>query len=149
MTRPWSCIWTWNLMNNPGWVRFLSSPRCLWYYSNEDPIRDVIRAIRTVCWVWLCLSSLCWRRWCNGVENVFLAHFVLINTYQSWIKYNSLFEYYCWWCASFWGYFQQNNALYHKAELSHLFHEWVQCSSLVFSVSFGNQRCYYHCAQCT
>ncbi len=55
--------------------------------------------------------------WCNGVGNIFLAHFGPLSSNWSSFKRHTLPEYYCWPCPSlydynvpfFWCYFQQDN----------------------------------------
>ncbi len=76
-------------------------------------------------WIILtCLnSSGC--RWCNGLGDIFLAHFGPLSTNWASFKRHSLLEYCCWPCPSlydysvhiFWCYFQQDNAPCHKAQI--------------------------------
>ncbi len=70
-----------------------------------------------------CLNGSGW--WCNGVGDIFLAHFGILSTNWASFKRHSLPEYCCWPCPSlydysvpiFWCYFQQDNAPCHKAQI--------------------------------
>ncbi len=63
--------------------------------------------------------------WCNGVGDIFLAHFGSLSINWASFKHHSLPEYCCWPCPSlyyysvpiFWCYFQQDNAPCHKAQI--------------------------------
>ncbi len=69
-----------------------------------------------------CLGSGWWW-WCNGVGDIFLAHFGPLKTNSALFKHHSLPEYCCRPCPSlysvpiFWCYFQQDNASCHKAQI--------------------------------
>ncbi len=66
-----------------------------------------------------------WWFWCNGVGDIFLAHFGPLSTNWASFKHHSLPEYYCCPCPSlydysvliFWCYFQQDNAPRYKAQI--------------------------------
>ncbi len=72
-----------------------------------------------------CLNGSGWWWWCNGVGDIFLAHFGSLCTNWASIKHHSLPEYCCWPCPSLYdysvtssyGYFQQDNAPCHKAQI--------------------------------
>ncbi len=77
-------------------------------------------------WIILpCLSGSGWWWWCNGVRDIFLAHFGPLSTNWASFKRHSQPEYCCWPCPSlydysvsiFWLYFQQDNAPCHKAQI--------------------------------
>jgi len=77
-------------------------------------------------WIILpCLNGSGWCWWCNGVGDIFLAHFGVFSTNWASFKHHSLPEYCCWPCPSlydysvpiFWCYFQQDNAPCHKAQI--------------------------------
>ncbi len=71
------------------------------------------------------LNGSGWWWWCNGVGDIFLAHFGPLKTNWASFKCHSLPEYCCWPCPSlydysvpiFWCYFQQDNAPCHKAQI--------------------------------
>ncbi len=71
-----------------------------------------------------CLNGSGWWWWCNGVGDIFLAHFGPFRTNWGSFKRHNL-EYCCWPCPSlydysvpiFWCYFQQDNASCHKAQI--------------------------------
>ncbi len=66
-----------------------------------------------------------WWWWCNAVGDIFLAHFGPLSTNWASFKHHSLPEYCCWPCPSLYdysvpisdGYFQQDNAPCHKAQI--------------------------------
>ncbi len=70
-----------------------------------------------------CLNGSGWCWWCNGVWDIFLAHFGPLSTNWALFKRHSLPEYCCWPCPSlydysvpiFWCYFQQDNAPCHQS----------------------------------
>ncbi len=72
-----------------------------------------------------CLNGSGWWWRCNGVGDIFLAHFGLLSTNWASFKRHSLPEYCCWPCPSlydysvpiFWCYFQQDKALCHAAQI--------------------------------
>ncbi len=63
------------------------------------------------------------RWWCNGVGDIFLAHFGPLSI--NWAPFKRLPEYCCWPCPSLYDYsvpssddyFQQDNAAWHKAQI--------------------------------
>ncbi len=71
-----------------------------------------------------CLNGSGWW-WCNGVGDIFLAHFGPLSTNWASLKQHSLPEYCCWPCPSlydysvpiFWCYFQQDTTPCHKAQI--------------------------------
>ncbi len=77
---------------------------------------------------WIILSCLngsgSWW-WCNGVEDIFLAHFGSLSTNWAAFKHHNLPEYCYWPCPSlydysvpiFWCYFQKDNVPCHKAQI--------------------------------
>ncbi len=56
-------------------------------------------------WILPCLSGsgCCWW-WCNGVGDIFLAHFGSLSTNWTSFKHHSLPEYCCWPCPSLYDY---------------------------------------------
>ncbi len=77
-------------------------------------------------WIILsCLNGSGWWLLCNGVRDIFLAHFGSLSTNWTLFKHHSLPEYCCWPCPSLYdysvpssdGYFQQDNAPCHKAQI--------------------------------
>ncbi len=72
-----------------------------------------------------CLNVSGWWWWCNGVGDIFLAHFGPLSTNWALFKRHSLPEYFCWPCPSLYdysvpssdGYFQQDNAPCHKTQI--------------------------------
>ncbi len=95
-----------------------------------------------------CLNGSGWWWWCNGVGDIFLAHFGLLVLSTNWalFKHHSLPEYCCWPCSSlydyivpiFWCYFQQDNASCHKAQIIRLVSwtwQWVHFTQMASTVT--------------
>ncbi len=51
-----------------------------------------------------CLYGSGWCWWCNGVRDIFLAHFGSLSTNSASFKHHSLPEYCCWPCPSLYDY---------------------------------------------
>ncbi len=72
-----------------------------------------------------CLNGSGWWWLCNGVGDIFLAHFGPLSTNWALFKCHRLSEYCCWPCPPFMttvypysdGYFEQENAPCHKAQI--------------------------------
>ncbi len=98
-------------------------------------------------WIHPALSqcSGCWCWWCNGVGDIFLAHFGPLRTNWALFKCHSLPEYCCWPCPSFMttvypssdDYFQQDNAPCHKAQIisDWFLWQWVHFTQMVSTVT--------------
>ncbi len=91
--------WTTEDCKNVGWSDES------WFLLRHSDVGSEFGVKNMKAWIILpCLNgSGCWW-WCNGVGDIFLAHFGLISTNWASFKHHSLPEYCCWPCPSLYDY---------------------------------------------
>ncbi len=110
--RVFKWLWTWNTCwCQTGWTEYFKNCWSTGIFTHKHVYREwsekeKISSERISGWWW----------WCNGVGDIFLAHFGPLNTNWVSFKSHSLPEYCCWPCPSFYDK-QQDSAPCHKAQI--------------------------------
>ncbi len=76
-----------------------------WFLLLHSDVGSELGVKNMKAWIILpCLNGSGWWWWCNGVGDIFLAHFGSLSTNWASFKHHSLPGYFCWPCPSLYNY---------------------------------------------